>query len=157
MIEAILGSALGGVFRLVPEVLKWSDRKNERVYEFKRMEQQLLIDKHRASMALDQTKVEGEIKLDLKELDALKSAVKGQTEMAIAAGGFMLKLSASVRPFLTYYWCVILYTAALTAQFILLREANSTLDSIILLWGPNEKAIVASIFTYWFIDRTLKK
>ncbi len=35
MIETLLGSLLGGVFRIVPEVMKLWDAKNEREHELK--------------------------------------------------------------------------------------------------------------------------
>jgi len=33
MIETLLGGLLGGAFRLTPEILKWIDRKGERIHE----------------------------------------------------------------------------------------------------------------------------
>ena len=35
MLESLLGSLFGGLFRLAPEFLKWLDRKNERDHERK--------------------------------------------------------------------------------------------------------------------------
>ena len=33
MIETLLGGLMGGAFRLAPEVIKWSERKDERSHE----------------------------------------------------------------------------------------------------------------------------
>lgn len=33
MIETLLGTLLGGIFRIAPEVLKWPYRKDERKHE----------------------------------------------------------------------------------------------------------------------------
>ena len=41
MVETILGSLVGGVFRLVPEVLRWFDRKDERKHELKMQDNSL--------------------------------------------------------------------------------------------------------------------
>ena len=45
----ILGSVLGGVFRLAPEVLKFLDRKNERLHELKMFEQQCQLEAQRGA------------------------------------------------------------------------------------------------------------
>ena len=155
--ETVLGGAVGGLFRLAPEVLKWLDRKNERGHELAMFQKQLDADKLRAELAMQQTQLEGQIVLDGKGLDAFTEAVRGQAAMAAAAGGWVAALSASVRPVLTYYWCIGLYTAALTAQFVtLLHGGAAAVDAILSLWGPDEKAIVASMITFWFLDRVMK-
>ena len=45
MIETVLGSLVGGAFRLVPEVLRWFDRKDERKHELKMQDKQLEFQK----------------------------------------------------------------------------------------------------------------
>lgn len=48
----ILGSLLGGVFRLAPEVLKWMDKKNERGHELLMFSQQCQLEQLRGSQKL---------------------------------------------------------------------------------------------------------
>ena len=42
----ILGSVLGGVFRLVPEVIKYFDKKNERQHELAMFDKQCDLEKN---------------------------------------------------------------------------------------------------------------
>jgi len=52
----------------------------------------------------------------------------------------------------------VLYSVALVARFwVLVHAGTSNLDAIVLLWGADEKAIVASIISFWFVDRALRK
>ena len=49
-------------------------------------------------------------------------------------------------------------TAALVAQYVAVLDGGANyLQAIIKLWGPDEKAIVASIISFWFVDRSLRK
>ena len=45
----ILGSLLGGVFRLIPEVLKSFDKKNERSHELSMFDKQCDVEKTRGA------------------------------------------------------------------------------------------------------------
>lgn len=155
MIETLLGTLFGGAFRLAPEVLKWLDRKNERAHELSMFDKQLDADKLKASQALQMAETQNEGALSLAEVNALVEATKAQ---ATPSGvPFIDGLNASVRPVVTYWWVIVLYTAALIAQFILLKaQGTSTVESILKLWGTEEKTIVASLLSFWFVDRSLR-
>jgi hypothetical protein len=63
-----------------------------------------------------------------------------------------------MRPLITFWWVIVLYTAALVAQYLVLVQAGvDHLDAITRLWGTDEKAIAASIIGFWFADRSLRK
>ena len=50
----VLGSLIGGAFRLAPELLKWLDKKNERQHELAMFERQVDLEKTRGQIKLDE-------------------------------------------------------------------------------------------------------
>lgn len=131
--ETLLSLGLGGLLRLAPEVLNFFDRKNRR--------------KHEVELA-DKAAVKSEI-------EATGNAVVSQ--MTVTGIKFVDMMNFAVRPVLTYYWCLFLYTAYLVASYIEITESGTnTVDAILQLFGDNEKSIVNSIITFWFMDRVLR-
>jgi hypothetical protein len=156
MIETLVGTLFGGLFRLAPEILKWVDRKNERDHEARMFDKQLQADELRSKSAIDQINAKSTAEIGLAEISALIEATKAQ---AVQTGiKFVDAINSLMRPLITFWWVIVLYTAALVSQFVVLLDGGaSTTTAILKLWGPDEKAIAASIITFWFVDRSLKK
>lgn len=156
MIETLIGSALGGIFRLVPETLKWLDRKDERKHELAMFDKQLQADELRAKAQLQQTQAEVEGKIGLAEIEGLITATKAQGKQT--GIGWVDAINTLMRPIITFWWVIVLQTTALICSYISLRQTGiSGLDAVAMLWGPDERAIVASIISFWFVDRALRK
>jgi hypothetical protein len=153
----VLGSLLGGLFRLAPEVLKYLDRKNERQHELSMFDKQCDLEKIRGSQKLAEIGAQREAAVDAGVLDAFKAAITQQTEMVKAAGGWVASLSASVRPVVTYWvlalWSFIHLWFALTAY----ANGASALEVFKTMMTPDFAALVAGTINYWFLDRTLKQ
>ena len=149
----ILGSLLGGAFRLAPEVLKWLDRKNERAHELAMFAQQCSLEQARGAQKLAEIGAQHQADVDTGVMQALKSAVDQQTEMVRAAGGWAASLSASVRPVVTYLLIglYILMQAGMAVQSVSVAEAAR------LVMTPDFVALVSGMVNYWFMDRTLAK
>ncbi len=156
MIETLVGTLLGGAFRMAPELLKWLDRKGDRAHELAMFDKQLAADKMRADsqMALSQLQVDSA--LGTAELAAMSAATNAQ---AVKSGvRWVDALSALMRPLITFWWVIVLYTVALGARFwVMVQAGTPNIEAIVLLWGVDEKAIVASIISFWFVDRALRK
>jgi hypothetical protein len=153
----VLGSLIGGAFRLAPEVLKWLDRKNERAHELAMFEKQCELEKVRGSIKLQEIGAERDLAVDTGVMAAFKSAIDQQTELAKAAGGFIAALSASVRPVMTYY-VLVLYGVVKIASFYVLVQANTQgVELVAKMWGPDDMALLCGVVNYWIMDRTLAK
>jgi len=156
MIETLIGTLFGGLFRMAPEVLKWMDRKDERKHELSMFDKQMEADRLKldASQKLAQTQADAVI--GAAEIQAMIEATKAQ---AVQTGiKWVDALSSLMRPVITFWWVIVLYTAALVAQFVQMQmQGVATVDTILRLWGPDERAIVASIIAFWFVDRSLRK
>lgn len=155
MIETLLGTLFGGVFRMLPEVLKWLDRKDERKHELSLLDKNLEADRLKAQSAEVLAKVEAEKTMTAAELSGLIEGVKAQ---AVQSGvKWVDGINSLIRPLITFWWVIVMYSTALSAQFLSLREGGSTnIQAILALWGPDEKAVVASIISFWFVDRSLR-
>jgi len=154
--ESIIGGVVGGIFRLAPEVLNWFDRKDARKHELEMQEKAYKFEELRGSQRMAEMEHETQQILDSGGLDALKEAIKAQAVMTGIK--WVDAVNSTVRPFLTYWWCVFLFTAAKTCQFIALLDNGFTkVQAVNILWTPNEMAIVAGIINFWFLDRVIRK
>lgn len=156
MIETLLGTLFGGLFRMAPEVLKWLDRKDERAHELAMFDKQLEADKLKAASAQQLAETEASRAIGIVEIQAL---IEGARAQAVQTGiKWVDAVSSLMRPVITFWWVIVLYTAALVAQFMaLLAAGDNYLAAILKLWGPDEKAIAASIIAFWFVDRSLRR
>jgi hypothetical protein len=157
MIEAIgggvLGTLLGGVFRLAPEFLKWMDRKDERKHELSMFDRQVDLEKTRGDIKLQEIGAQREAAIDTGAMAAFQTALKQQTEMTKAAGGWAATISALVRPLLTYYLLLMygFYKAALV-----ITSPEGAWHELLNVYNPEDMALLAGVVNYWMIDRTLR-
>lgn len=150
----ILGSFLGGLFRLAPEILKFLDRKNERAHELKMFEQQVSLEKMRGDQKLAEIGAQHGMAVDSGILDAFKAAIEQQGRMVEAAGkGWVSSLSASVRPVVTYA----LVSVYLGLQIGMAVNSGSVQEAFRLVITPDFVALVSGILNYHFLNRTLEK
>ena len=153
----VVGSVLGGVFRLVPEFLKAYDRKNERQHELSMFDRQCKLEEQRGAQKLAEIGAAREAAIDTGVVESFKAAIDQQTEMVKAAGGWVASLSASVRPVMTYY-ILALYGAVKTAVIVSYAQSGMTLVQIMpMVWGVDDMALLSGVVNYWILDRTLAK
>lgn len=153
----ILGSLLGGVFRLAPEVLKFLDKKNERQHELLMFARQCELETLRGQQKLAEIGANREAAVDVGVMDAFNNAIVQQAEMVKAAGGWVASLSASVRPVVTYWvmfiWSFVHVWFAWNAW--LAGAAPAVVFTTMMT--PDFSALLAGTINYWFLDRTLAK
>jgi hypothetical protein len=153
----ILGSLLGGIFRLAPEVIKYFDKKNERQHELAMFDKQCDLEKVRGQIRLEEIGAQRDMAVDVGVMDAFKAAIDQQTEMVKVAGGRVAALSASVRPVMTYY-LLLLYGVAKTASIVLAYHAGQPMLEVLkAAWGVDDMALLSGVVNYWILDRTLAK
>lgn len=151
--ESLLGSLLGGIFRIAPEIMKMIDRKNERAHEARMFDLEITAAEKRMEYGLRQ----GEQNLSAAELDAMAVALREQGETSRAAGWFVAALSALVRPLVTY-WVVALWSAAKIASMSLAYEQSANWKEVFAAsWGPEDAGILAMILTFWFVGRVWER
>lgn len=151
--ESLFGSALGGLLRIAPEVLKWLDRKNERQHELSMLDKEMEFAKVRGEIAMR----EADARMTVAELDAMSTALKEQGETARSAGRWVAAASALVRPIVTY-WFVGLYSAAKIAAIgLAVQQGGKWQEVLAAAWGEPDMAILSLILTFWFVGRVWER
>ena len=155
MIE-LLGLLGGGLFRLLPEVIKLFTAKRDADHEYRMTELQLKIDQARATQAIDLAHAQAEIASAAGEMQAWAEAMRGQgTPSGVP---WVDAVSSTVRPFLTYWWCVVLYSGAKLIGIAVAVQAAAPLGTLApLLVTEFDRTVIASMLAFWFVDRSLRK
>lgn len=148
----VLGGLFGGVFRLVPEFMKLWDRKNERDHELKLGEQQMEMVKLQGSYKMQEVNAQ----TDIAHMNAIMEVAKAQAKPTGIK--WVDAWNSLMRPMITTQWLLILYPAFLIASFLLAIDAGSApLEALVKTFGPDEKAICSGLFTFWFLDRVIRR
>lgn len=156
MIETLLGTLFGGLFRMAPEVLKWLDRKDERKHELSMFDKQLEADKLKGDQVLAQINAQADASIGAAEIQAIIEATKAQ---GVQTGiKWVDALNAIIRPLLALQWLIVLWPAVVIAGFTLAVQTGA--DPLVALkaaFGVDEKAMAASVASFWLVDRSLRK
>lgn len=153
----ILGSFLGGFFRLAPEIVKYFDRKDERNHELHMFHRQCELEKARGEIKLAEINAQRDATIDAGVIQAVQSAVEQQSEMTKVAGGWVASLSASVRPVVTY-WVLLLWSFIHAWYAFSAWKVGAPASEVFrLMMSADFAALVSGTLNYWFLDRTLSK
>ncbi len=153
MLESLLGSLFGGLFRLAPELLKWLDRKNERAHELAMFRLQTDLEKQRGTFSIEEKYIDH----STAALDAIQEAFREQSATASASYKWVSAASALVRPGITY---------AIFGLYVAVKVANLTYaidsgapwrDAIMANWIADDFALLNMVITFWFVGRSIEK
>ena len=153
----VVGSVLGGVFRLVPEFLRAFDRKNERTHELAMFQEQCKLETIRNQQKLAEIGAARDAAIDTGVVDSFKAAIEQQTEMTRAAGGWVASLAASVRPLITYWVLAIWSFVHVWYAYNAWAAGADPKTVFATMMSADFAALVAGTLNYWFLDRTLAK
>jgi hypothetical protein len=145
----------GGLFRLIPFIVDFFKSKQDADHEYRMAQLQLQIDQARATQAIDLAHAQADIALGAGEMQAWTEALKGQQPTGVA---WVDAISSTVRPFLTYYFCVLLYGSAKAIQVYVALSTHVPLPQIVpILVTEFDQNVIASILSFWFVDRALRR
>lgn len=153
----ILGSIFGGLFRMAPEVLKYFDKKNERLHEMAMFSRQCELEQQRGQMRLAEIGAQREAAIDVGVMDAFNNAIEQQAQMVKAAGGWAASLSASVRPVVTYWVLFVWSFVHVWFAWNSYLAGAPPMEVFKMMISPDFSALLAGTINYWFLDRTLKQ
>lgn len=153
MLETLLGSVLGGVFRIAPEFLKWLDRKGEREHELKMVQAEMEFAKIKGEIAMRQV----EAQMTVAELDAMSEALKEQGQTARAAGKWVAALSALVRPAVTYAFVITYFLVKFAAYGLAISQGGDWKSVLVSMWNQDDMAMLMLILTFWFVGRVYER
>jgi hypothetical protein len=157
MIE-LIGILFGGASRLFQHWMDLREKQNERAHELLMYDKQIEMADKRHVHDAELRKMDGENAEAKAEWQAIMAAVEAQAREAAAAGGWVAKVSASIRPFLTIWHAVILYSVVKVALFYLATTGGlNWAQAVLEIYGPFDKAMVGSMVGFWFQDRALRR
>lgn len=152
---ALLSMLGGGLFRLLPEVLKLFSDKSDKKHELEMTRLQLEIDQARATQAIDIANAQASVAAAAGQMQALSEAIKGQAQLTGVK--WVDSVNATVRPFVTYWWMILLTIHKILAVIVYFTLSTGTLkDFNDNLWAENDWNILLSILSFWFVDRVMR-
>lgn len=149
----ILGSVVGGVFRLAPEVLKYLDRGGERKHELAMFTLQTELEKVRGQFRMEEKYVE----YSVAQLDAIQEAFREQSETAQASYRWVAAASALVRPGITYFLFGLYCAMKITALAYGIEHGASWVAVLRESWTVEDFAMLNMVLTFWFVGRAIEK
>ena len=154
MLETLVGGALGGIFRLIPEGMKVWDRKNERKHELDMQSKALEFEKLRGDQKLTEIHEDRSANWDTGAMSALVESIKGQGQLT---GTWVDGLSASVRPIITYMFMSSYLSTKIAAMVSAHSSGIPLIASIAQVWTTDDQALLAGILNFWFLGRVFDK
>lgn len=156
MLETLIGTVVGGAFRLAPEILKWIDRKDERKHEATMFDKNLAADKLKAESGQALATIEANKAISLQEIQAIIEATKAQGQKSGIK--WVDGLNSLIRPLLALQWLILLWPGIIVAGFMIsVQHGTPALEALAAFFGQDEKAMAASIASFWLVDRSLRK
>lgn len=153
----LLGIVFGGVSRLAQHYMETADKQREREHEAIMFDKQIALQGQRIDAEKDLRQMDVEAQRDTGELNALVASIQAQASEAQAAGSWVAKLSASVRPVVSY-WLLLIYSAAkLATLYLTLNDGASLAVAVKAAYTEFDGALLGSIVSFWFADRSLRK
>lgn len=145
----LIGSLLGFVGSLVPEVFKFLRDRSDQAHELSILDRQVDLMKLKHKLTLEELQAVG-------ETQAAKILYKYPYKMGIL---WVDALSGSVRPLITYAFFV-LYMALKAVQIYgLWCTFQSTGWEAVLgvIWGEEDQVLFATVISFWFGQRALMR
>ncbi len=153
-LNVLSGGLVGGLLRLAPEVLRLFTTKADRDHEYRMA--RLSADTAAADRTgkLEELRLGGDIAQTGRGLDALVEALKGQS--AHSGISWVDAVSATVRPFVTYWWLALYSAVKACLIAVALGGGVGLPDAILQIWTDFDVATFGAIVNFWFLDRVLK-
>jgi len=142
---SILGSLIGFGSSLAPKIIGFfqdkADKKHELSLQDKILESQIKL----GVQKLEATKLEG----DTREIEVIH---KEHRDITLKASPFIVNLSASVRPVITYFFFLefVLLTLAVFMGWV-------TNEQFGILWSPEMAGTWSGIICFWFGSRSFNR
>jgi len=141
----LIGSLLGFGTSFLPKVMDYFKEKRDQGHELAMMDKQL-----------EQRKAIGEQKLQMVHVDAdireSEALLKHDADITKKASQWVINLSASVRPVMTYLFFIEFFglSIAVFADVITKEEYQQ-------IWNDPTQALFATVVSFWFGSRTFNR
>lgn len=145
-LASIVGTVLGGGFRLLQAGLESREKQRDRDQEFRMTQLHGQLAEQASEFKLRELGAQFEATQYQEDLRALVAGTQAQAQEAQSAGGAVAFLSGTVRPVVTY-GLVVLYCYHKISQVALGAP----------VWVEADMALLSSVLSFWFLDRSLRR
>ena len=143
----LLGSLLGFLVSIFPEVMKYFHKKKDLSHELAVLDRQLDSMREGHFMRAQEISLKG---AQAEQVALLRSIRPSRVK-------WIEGLSSSVRPILTYAF-FLLYTAVKVAQLITLKDMGASWTSGLLhVWSVEDETLFAAVMSFWFGSRAMRR
>ena len=165
----ILGGVGGAIVRFMAAKQAQAARRDEMAHEISLLKEQAQMEERRAILSQQAAKALNEQQLavlttqgelDRDKIDAGNWPQSLTDQLRATGVKWIDALNSSVRPVLTYWWCIGIYTAAKVALLAALftpAALPSAEQVASVLMTEFDKAVIASLIGFWFVDRALRR
>lgn len=153
----LIGLIFGGVSRLAQHWMELKDKDKERSHEAVMFDKQVALMAQKQANDVELKHMDAAAEDSANEWAAIQAAVQAQAQEAAAAGGWVAKLSACVRPMVTF-WLLGAYSVAKVTMVYLAVTHDTNVTAIIgTLYSNSDATLLSSILSFWFVDRSLRQ
>lgn len=145
----LIGSLLGFVGSLVPEVFKFLRDRSDQAHELSILDRQVDLMKLKHKLTLEELQAVG-------ENQAMKILYQYPQKMGIP---WVDALSGSVRPLITYAFFILYMGLKVVQIYGLWCTFQHTGWEMILgtIWGEEDQVLFATVISFWFGQRALMR
>jgi hypothetical protein len=144
----LLGSALGFLSSLFPDLLKLFREHQDRKHELAVMDRQMEMQRAGHQQRLEEINVQA----DIAESQALYRSLRPTGVRWVDA------LAGSVRPIITYAFFALFAAVKGAALYLLIAVEGVLLaQALPQIWDPETQALFAAVMSFWFGNRALQK
>jgi hypothetical protein len=163
---AILSALVGFLSSALPEFFKIFRDGRDRAHEITLLKLQMEYARAKVSADRDVSLAEQTRQLEALALQrdaAEMTAVGARLKESLVGIGWVDALAGTVRPVLTYGFCLI-YALVKLAQYEMLkaqtlpwREHLAAQEALTLLWSEDDMALFTAVVAFWFGQRLISK
>ena len=147
MLEVLLGGLFGPLIRMIPEVLKYMDRGNERQHELAMVAASLEADKAKYASQLGQAELAADTAIHVSGVQALQEALRGQFQLT--GNKWIDGINMLVRPVICYSFF------ALYASIKLQMIYNGV--PLAEVWTETDMGLFSGILGFYFMGRVFDR
>jgi hypothetical protein len=157
MIFETLGIVFGLAARLIQHWLDLTDKQRERRHESIMYDKQIKLSELSIQAEKDLRRMDAELAPSDADMGNLLNVLKLESDNAGKIGGWVAKLSSTVRPFISY-WLMAIYTITKIFLFVAALKSGANFAELAdSLYNEFDGALLGSVVGFWFADRSLRK
>jgi len=148
----------GAIMRLIPMFMDGWKQKQDNAAEIERLKQQVALEEARSRGLREVSEVQAAGAVDAKWAEGLAEALRSEGSRAPSGYPLLDWISSSVRPIITYWWCLVLYTCQKSIYIIIAVQQDVALEKFApILVTDFDRGVISSILGFWFVDRAVRK